>query len=229
MQRVTVFYGLYGSGKSEIAINYGLKLTYEGRGVSLVDLDAVTPYFRVRDVREALASRGVQVVAPKESIRHADLPVLPDGIRRILTQGHGFVVVDVGGDPTGARVLGGLRDALSQEARGLFVVNFRRPFTRTVEEAVAALDLITAASGLGATGIVSNTHLGDETRVSHVVDGFALSVEFGRRVGLPVEFAGAPVWLRESEPEIRVHLGDAPILWLERFLRKPWEAGELAR
>jgi hypothetical protein len=224
---VTVFYGLYGSGKSEIAINYGLSMAREGRRVFLVDLDAVTPYFRIRDVRQVISSRGVQVVAPKESIRYADLPVLPEGMRRILTQRSGFVVVDSGGDPTGARVLGGLRDALAPCARGLFVVNFRRPFTRDVEGAVAALDQIMGASGLMATGIVSNTHLCDQTDVSHVIDGFILCREFSERVGLPVEFVGVPLWLREREPDIRAHVGDMPILWLERLLRKPWEAEEL--
>ena len=64
MPDVTVFYGLYGSGKSEIAINYALRLAGCGHPVTLIDLDAVTPYFRVRDVREELVTRGVQVVAP---------------------------------------------------------------------------------------------------------------------------------------------------------------------
>jgi hypothetical protein len=152
---VTVFYGLYGSGKTEISINYALRLREQGMDVTIVDLDAVTPYFRVRDVRDHLVSQGIVVVAPKESVRHADLPVLPEGVRTALGREEGAVVIDVGGDPTGARVLGGLSDALSKEAKGYFVVNSRRPFTRTVEDAAKAVEKISASAGLTATGLVA--------------------------------------------------------------------------
>lgn len=226
MHSVTVFYGLYGSGKSEIAINYAIKLAGEGTGATIVDLDAVTPYFRVRDVREALTSRGVAVVAPKESVRHTDLPVLPEGIRGVLQAGRSPVVVDVGGDPTGARVLGGLNDALPASARGLFVVNFRRPFTRTVPEACEALNRIAGSSGLLPHGLVSNTHLGELTSVDHIHEGAGLTQELARETGLPVVFCAVPSWLRGQEDAIRRVTGGLPLLWLDRFLRKPWEAVE---
>ena len=76
---------------------------------------------------------------------------------------------------------------------------------------MAALDQIMGASGLMATGIVSNTHLCDQTDVSHVIDGFILCREFSERVGLPVEFVGVPLWL-EREPDIRAHGGHAHIV-----------------
>lgn len=226
MPDVTVFYGLYGSGKSEIAINYAVRLAMEGRPVSIVDLDAVTPYFRVRDVREELNDRGVLVVAPKESMRHADLPVLPEGVRRVLQQGEGEVVVDVGGDPTGARVLGGLKDALAPGARGLFVVNSSRPFTRTVEGAAEALATVSASAGLPATGIVANTHMSDLTTEEHVVAGVAFARGLGEKVGLPVLFCAAPASLKPFSGDIADKVGGLPVLWLERFLKKPWEVKE---
>lgn len=223
MGSVTVFYGLYGSGKTEIAINYAIKLAGGGKGATLVDLDAVTPYFRVRDVQRLLAPKGVAVVAPKDSIRHMDLPVLPEGIRRVLQAGDSPVVVDLGGDPTGARVLGGLRDALPDSAQGFFVVNFRRPFTRTVPEAIEALGKIAASSGLSPSGLVSNTHLGELTTTEHVLEGFRLTREMAEKTGLPVVFCALPSWLKEQEESLREKLGEVPLFWLDRFLRKPWE------
>lgn len=223
MPNVTVFYGFYGSGKSEIALNYALKLAARGKAVTIVDLDAVTPYFRVRDYREELSKRGVGVVAPKESVRHADLPVLPEGVRRVLRQSLEDVVVDVGGDPTGARVLGGLRDALSPLAKGLFVVNSSRPFTRTVEDAKQAVMRIAEASGLWPSGLVANTHMSDLTTPWHIVTGVAFSRELGTALGLPVVFCAAPEELRESEESIAMGTQGVPILWLQRLLRKPWE------
>ncbi len=223
MNRITVFYGLYGGGKSEIAINYALKLKAQGHEVSLVDLDAVTPYFRVRDIRQILVSRGIHVVSPKDSVSHADLPVLPPGIRQVLHQGKSHVVVDVGGDPTGARVLGGLKDALTQDTSGLFVVNFNRPFTRNVDEAVKALEIVSNSAGLKASGIVSNTHLAENTQLCHVTDGLACAKRLGQRTGLPVRFVGVSRQFSDKAQELEAVTQDTPILWLERFLLKPWE------
>ncbi len=226
MPDVTVFYGLYGSGKTEISINYALRLREQGMDVTIVDLDAVTPYFRVRDVRDHLVSQGIVVVAPKESVRHADLPVLPEGVRTALGREEGAVVIDVGGDPTGARVLGGLSDALSKEAKGYFVVNSRRPFTRTVEDAAKAVEKISASAGLTATGLVANTHLTDETTVEDVVYGAAFARELGQRIGLPVAFCAAPKELETHKDEIAARTQGLPVLWLTRFLKKPWEVDE---
>jgi len=223
---VTVFYGLYGSGKTEISLNYAVRLAGSGRSVTLVDLDAVTPYFRARDVREELALRGVRVVAPKESLRSADLPVLPEGVRRVLRQGSDHVVVDVGGDPTGSRVLGGLKDALPPETTGLFVVNSRRPFTRTVREAKQALESVTKAAGLEASGLVANTHLAELTTLEHVLEGLGFARELSKEVGLPVLMLCAPAELKDKESEIRSNLrslGETDLLFLTRFLLKPWE------
>lgn len=226
MPDVTVFYGLYGSGKTEISINYAIKQRQSGKDVIIVDLDAVTPYFRVRDVYDELVREGLVVVAPKESVRHADLPVLPEGVRSALSQGESVVVVDVGGDPTGSRVLGGLKDALSADAKGFFVVNASRPFTRTVDDASKAVAAIESASGLRVSGLVANTHMTDQTTADHVVHGVEFAGEVGRRLGLPVVFAGAPLELLPQKDEISARIGGLPVLWLKRYLRKPWETDE---
>lgn len=223
MANVSVFYGLYGSGKSEIAMNCAVRLAASGKRVTIVDLDAVTPYFRVRDYRDELAEKGVVVVAPKESVRHADLPVLPEGVRSVLTQGPGEVIVDVGGDPTGARVLGGLRDALSPWARGFFVVNSSRPFFRTIPEAEEAIEKVSLSAGLKPTALVANTHLSDLTTREHVVSGVEFARDLGRKIGLEVAFCAAPSELKGEEAFIKERTGGLPILWLERFLKKPWE------
>ena len=49
MKRITIFTGHYGSGKTENAINYALKLKEQGEEVVIVDLDIVNPYYRTKD------------------------------------------------------------------------------------------------------------------------------------------------------------------------------------
>ena len=53
-KRVTLFAGHYGSGKTNIAVNYALALKKAGTDVVIADLDIVNPYFRTKDSAEAL-------------------------------------------------------------------------------------------------------------------------------------------------------------------------------
>ena len=53
-KRVKLFCGHYGSGKTNIAVNYALHLRRSGEAVTVADLDIVNPYFRTKDSREEL-------------------------------------------------------------------------------------------------------------------------------------------------------------------------------
>ncbi len=63
-KHISIFTGAFGSGKTELALNYALKLQETGKKVTAVDLDIINPYFRIRSVREALEVRGLNVVSP---------------------------------------------------------------------------------------------------------------------------------------------------------------------
>ena len=49
MKRITLFAGHYGSGKTNIAVNWAKHLKESGYKTSIVDLDIVNPYFRTKD------------------------------------------------------------------------------------------------------------------------------------------------------------------------------------
>ena len=51
-KRVIIFTGNYGSGKTEVSVNFTLGLVEQEPPVSIVDLDIVNPYFRCREARE---------------------------------------------------------------------------------------------------------------------------------------------------------------------------------
>lgn len=223
MGRLIVFYGAYGSGKSELAMNWSVQQAALGVDVTLVDLDVVTPYFRVRDLQHALETRGVKVLSPEGFARHADLPVLPDGIRRVLSSAAGVVVVDVGGDPTGARILRSLKDESLTGLDARFVVNAFRPFTSTSEGILKEITLITEASGVCPTCLVSNSNLGKETKMEHILQGYALTIEVSKEVNIPVRFIGVPRWLEEKLPAIIGRAPGAEPVLVDRFFEPVWE------
>ena len=61
--RIHIFTGHFGSGKTEVALNFALQEKKKGEDVVIVDLDIVNPYFRTNDARNVLMKNGIKVVA----------------------------------------------------------------------------------------------------------------------------------------------------------------------
>ncbi len=220
-KRVFVFVGAYGSGKTEVAINYALHLNKEGKQVVMVDLDLVTPYFRSREAACSLREKGIEVLAPPRELSRADLPILPPGITSVLKNKGKYVILDVGGDPTGARVLGTLQGLLPvRDLEVFYVVNARRPFTREVDQARDVLERIEASSRVKATALVNNTHLGDLTNPEVVLEGGDMVRELAMRLGLPVKITAVKKDLASLIPNGH---GVGMILPLTRHMCTPWD------
>jgi len=220
-RRVTVFVGHFGSGKTELAVNAALGLAQAGTRTALVDLDIVKPYLRSRSAREPLARAGVEVIVPEGEHFYADLPIIVPRIRAALQRSDGKVLLDVGGDETGARVLGSLADAICKdEVDHLLVVNFRRPFTETVDAALAMLRDIEATSRLCVTGLVSNTHLMAETTAALVREGYELASETARRASLPLVAVAA---MHPVAAELDARAFACPLVPLDRLIRPDFD------
>ena len=227
VKRVTVIVGHFGSGKTEIAINGALQLADAGVPVALVDLDVVKPYFRSRAARAVMAEHGVDLVVPGGDNVFADLPIIVPQVRALLRDSRRKVLFDVGGDDTGARALGSLADVVPvAETEHLLVLNFRRPFTDTVETAVTMLREIEAAARLPITGVISNTHLMGETTPEIVVAGYRLAQATAAAVGVPVVAVAAEEALAST---LDAAVFACPVLALRRALRPPFEQPRLQR
>ena len=187
-KRLTLFAGHYGSGKTNIAVNYALLLAAEGKKVCIADLDIVNPYFRTKDSAEALQKAGVELISPQFANSNVDLPALPAESYRLVQDKSVYGIMDIGGDDRGAYALGRYVPAILEENnyRMVFVANCYRPLTRTPEEALEVMREIEAACGLKFTDIINNSYLASETTAETVMASVAYVQELSKLSGLPV-------------------------------------------
>ena len=187
-KRLTLFAGHYGSGKTNIAVNYALHLAKEGKQVCIADLDIVNPYFRTADSRQELESAGVELISPRFANSNVDLPALPAQAYKLVQDKRCYGIMDIGGDDRGAYALGRYVPYMKQEKnyRMVYVANCYRPLTRTAAEALEVMQEIEAACGLAFTDIVNNSNLASETDVQAVLNSRDYIQELSERSGLPV-------------------------------------------
>ena len=196
-KRLTLFAGHYGSGKTNIAVNYALALAKENKQVCIADLDIVNPYFRTADSAKELEAAGVKLISPQFANSNVDLPALPAEAYRLVQDTKSYGIMDIGGDDRGAYALGRYVPAIREENnyRMVFVANCCRPLTPTAADALEVMREIEAACGLAFTDIVNNSNLGAETTPETVYSSLAFAEELSRLSGLPV-------WLTTAEETV---------------------------
>lgn len=188
MKRVTLFAGHYGSGKTNLAVNFALESARAGRKTLIADLDIVNPYFRTRDSEDELTRAGVRIIVSPYANSNVDVPALPQEMYAVVDDKSYSAVIDVGGDDRGALALGRLAPRLMAENDYdmWFVVNFFRPLTRTAEAAETVFREVEAASRMRFTGVINNSNLGGATAPEDVFSTLARADELCARVGLPL-------------------------------------------
>ena len=217
--RISIVTGHYGTGKTEFSVNLALALAAEGASVMLADLDIVNPYFRSRERRSLLEEAGVRLISSSQACSDADVPSLPAELLAILENRDIRGVLDIGGDPVGARVLARFQPKIVQEDYQLiYVLNANRPEVRTAEAAVRYLRGIEATTGLTCTGIVNNTHLCGETTAEEIRKGARLAETVSRETGIPV-------LCHVAEARFAPELSDLsePVFPISIQMKKPWE------
>ena len=190
MKRITLFAGHYGSGKTNIALNFARSV----KPCVIADLDIVNPYFRTKDSAAELAKEGIGLVVSDFANSNVDFPALPKETYALVSDRTTRVVIDVGGDDRGALALGRYVDDIRAEGDYdmLAVVNASRPLTQTPEDTVEVLREIEAACRLPFTGIVNNTNLGAQTTAETVLGSAGYADAVARLMGVPVAFTCCP-------------------------------------
>lgn len=192
-KRIRIIIGHYGSGKTEFAVNYALALRKECEQVTLCDLDIVNPYFRSREKAELLEGEGVTVISGARG-HHAnlDIPMLSPSILTPLQSESEQVILDVGGDAVGARVLARYKSYFVEGEYDMFcVVNAYREQTQDLLGVMHHIRTIEDTVGIKITGLINNTHLLRETSPEDVMKGQALVVEVSNKLNIPIKYVSS--------------------------------------
>ena len=167
-----VFVGEAGSGKSEIAINFAIQLArLSDKPVHFFDVYQTKPLFRSRDVKEKLQEENVTFHYEEQFF---DAPTIVGGVREHLMDENVIVVIDVGGDHLGARLIGGFAPLLNREfTQNFFVINSYRPWSKDLVaiDGTMARVLGMAHIELANVSIMSNPNVGLTTTAEEAIRG----------------------------------------------------------
>lgn len=199
-KRITIFCGHYGSGKTNLAVNYAFYLKNKGQTVVVADLDIINPFFRTKDSEEEFRRVGIELISSEYANSSLDIPTIPAGMMRAFEDRSFSAVLDVGGDERGSVALGRFSPMIREENNYnmVFVVNFYRPHTRTAEQALSMLKMIEEVTGLKFSAIINNSCLGIRTTEEDVLSTVSLAEELSRISGVPLAYTSVEKSLCEK-------------------------------
>ncbi len=224
-KRILIITGHYGSGKTEFAVSFALltanRIEKSYPKTALIDMDIANPYFRSRERRDLLEKAGIDVYGSiyKTEIT-AELPALSSNIRTPLEDESCFVIIDAGGNDSGALVLNQFKKYFTpDQTAAVAVLNANRPETSDVPGALEHLAAIEDVTGLNIEGIVNNTHLLRETTPETIVKGHALCTDVCIETGkeLWCDCYPSPLISRESITGVSDYL-----MPLGLYMRPTW-------
>lgn len=226
-KRIRIIVGHYGSGKTEVSVNYAMTLREElsnlklEEKIAIADIDTVNPYFRSREKEELLQSMNIESYSSILKNSTLDLPaVSPEILYKINDTSYNYII-DVGGDVIGTKVLGSISTDIQKQSYDMFmVINKNREFTDTSDKIIEYIRDIENTSKLKVTGIINNTHMLWETTVNDIIEGSILANEVGEKLGIPVKYSTC----RET---IEMNLQEASsikeeILKIRMVMREEW-------
>lgn len=203
--RYTILVGNYGSGKTELSLALAMEMRRRepDSRIALVDLDIVNPYFRSAEQGELLRQHNIEVFMPSFAMSTVDIPALPANIMAVFEQPFDRVIIDVGGDDTGATALGRYAPQLTarrEEITMLYVVNPFRPLSGTEEDIAELFSLIGQKARITPDALVNNANLQEHTTAQDVVEAQELLEKVSQRLNLPIAFAAGLPRLKDGLP-----------------------------
>ena len=230
MKRMMVLIGNYGSGKSELALNFAFAAAERGERTELLDLDMVNTYFRLTERGKQVEMKEIRLVSPNFANSGIETLSLPAEVQSAFAMDWDTVIFDVGGDAVGSTALGRYHEDFMQLEEGalevLNVVNIRRPLAGTVEKVLHLQEEMQIHSRLKITGMINNTNLAEMTTVQELHDGYEIIKEVSERTGVPVKYTSGKRELLDrflAEPGHDPKYVGTP-LPIDIYMRRDWNS-----
>ena len=219
-KRIRIIIGHYGSGKTEFSLNYALRLADESENkVAIVDLDLINLYFRSREKAKLLEDKGIRVISSSIEGNAIDIPAVSGETFTAFQDESYDAIVDVGGDPAGARALGRYNEYINVGNYDMFfILNVNRQETQSVDKIIEYIRKIEDTSRNKITGLVSNSHLLQHTTKEDVLSGYQVALEVSKKTGIPLRYISA---LEHLIPELPSDL-EGELFPIKLYMREEW-------
>lgn len=228
-KKMIVLIGNYGSGKTELALNFAVQAAARGERTELLDLDMVNTYFRLTEPGRLTRMKEIRVVSPNFTNSGIETLSLPAEVQSAFAMDWDTVVFDVGGDAAGSTALGRYHEDFMQLDEGclevLNVINIRRPLSGTIERIIHLQEEMQVHSRLSITGLVNNTNLAQSTTESELRDGYEMIRQVSDLTGIPVSYtSGKQQFLKSflAEGHDKRYIGTP--LAIDTYMARDWES-----
>ncbi len=228
-KKMIVLIGNYGSGKTELALNFAVKAAARGERTELLDLDMVNTYFRLTEPGRLTRMKEIRVVSPNFTNSSVETLSLPAEVQSAFAMDWDTVVFDVGGDAVGATALGryhaDFMELDPEDLQVLNVINIRRPLAGTVAKIVRLQEEMQTHSRLQITGMINNTNLAQVTTPAELRDGYELIRQVSDLTGVPVLYTSGKKPLLDiflSEGHDPKYIGTP--LDIDTYMARDWES-----
>jgi len=219
-KRINIFTGNFGSGKTEIAVNFATKLKERIEKVAIVDFDIVNPYFRTMDAKEELERKGIRVIASIYANTNVDIPAVSPEVNTLFEDKSYTAVFDVGGDDLGAKIVSTFKEEfIKEDYAHFFVVNVKRPMTNTVDKIKEMIESIEDSAGIKVTHLINNSNLLEQTTLDDILESDRIIREISKELNIEVAFtSGFKEVIHEACGKV-----SGEMFYIRKMIRLPWE------
>ena len=229
MKIVYVLIVNYGSGKTELALNFAFQAAEQGKRTELLDLDMVNTYFRLAEHGKLTEMKEIRLVSPNFSCSGIETLSLPAEVASAFDMDWDTVVFDVGGDAVGSTALGRYHQDFMDLEEGalevLNVVNIRRPLAGTVDRIVRLQEEMQVHSRLKISGMINNTNLAEATGYEELRDGYRLIKQVSELTGVPVLYTSGKKRMLDqflSEGHDPKYIGKP--MYIDTYMARDWNS-----
>lgn len=223
-KRLNIFTGHFGSGKTEVAVNFALKLAEANYKTAIVDFDIINPYFRTADAKEELEKNNIWVILPMYANTNVDVPALPPEVYSLFQKKEYKAILDVGGDDLGAKAVSRFKEEIiSDDYEMFFVINTKRIMTDTLDKIIDMIALIEDGANIKVTKLINNANLLEETTPEIILEGNELISQVSDKLGIPIAITAG---MEEAICGLsRQQLSGSEILTMKKQIHLPWNRG----